>query len=116
MSAVTSMLRIVIETAPHQTTLRLEGRLAGPWVEELARSWTAARAGGDAASIRVDLEGVTFIGAAGRALLRGIHEEGAVLVASGCMTGAIVDEITTPPKERQPLQPSAAVRGRASRR
>lgn len=85
------MLRILIDEA----TLRLEGRLAGPWVDELARCWTNLRALRGGREIRVDLDGVTFIGPAGKALLRGIHEEGALLVASGCMTALIVDEVTS---------------------
>jgi hypothetical protein len=49
----------------------------------------------DARSVSVDLDGVTFIDAAGRALLRTMHEAGAALDAcSGCMTRAIVEEIT----------------------
>jgi hypothetical protein len=36
----------------------------------------------DAASIRVQLDGVTFIDAAGRTLLRRMHEEGAALAAA----------------------------------
>ena len=33
------MLRITTETERFESTLRLEGRLAGPWVDELARTW-----------------------------------------------------------------------------
>jgi hypothetical protein len=87
------MLRILIETSSHETTLRLDGRLAGPWVDELERSWAMVRTTSDAGSLRVDLEGVTFIAPAGKALLRRIHDEGAVLIAHGCMTRAIVDDI-----------------------
>ena len=89
------MLRITNGTRREGATLVLEGRLTGPWVDELARSWKALTATRDARSVRVDLDGVTFIDAGGRTLLRTMHEEGATLAScSGCMTRAIVEEIT----------------------
>jgi anti-anti-sigma regulatory factor len=45
-------------------------------------------------SLRIDLHGVTFIDAAGKALLRVLHEQGAEHSATACMTRAIVAEIT----------------------
>jgi anti-anti-sigma regulatory factor len=71
----------------------VEGRLVGPWVTELARCWAGVTDTHDARSVRVDLEGVTFIDAAGKALLRSMHSQGAALRASGCMTRAILEEI-----------------------
>jgi ABC-type transporter Mla MlaB component len=89
------MLRITNGTGRQGATLVLEGRLAGPWVDELARCWKALTASRAARAVHVDLDGVTFIDAGGRALLRTMHEEGAKLAAcSGCMTRAIVEEIT----------------------
>ena len=88
-----AMLRITITTRPEGVTVVLEGRLAGAWVEELARCWGPLTATQDARSIRVQLDAVTFIDAAGKALLRAMHEEGAALAASGCMTRAILEEI-----------------------
>ena len=87
------MLRITITTRPEGVTVGLEGRLAGPWVDELARCWKALVATQDAGSLCVQLESVTFIDAAGKELLRTMHEEGAALAAAGCMTRAIVEEI-----------------------
>ena len=79
------MLRITTETAPLERMLRLEGRLAGPWVEELARAWEGQHAVRAAGSIGVDLDGVTFVSPSGKSLLRRIHREGARFVASGFM-------------------------------
>ena len=87
------MLRITNTTRPEGLTVVLEGRLAGPWVDEFARCWKALTTAQDAGSICVQLDGVTFIDGAGRALLRTMHEEGAALAASGCMTRAILEEI-----------------------
>jgi len=88
------MLRITNTMRPEGATVVLEGRLAGPWVDELARCWKALTTTQDAGSICVQLDGVTFIDAAGKALLRTLREEGAVFAASGCMTRAILEEIS----------------------
>ena len=87
------MLRITITTRPDGVTILLEGRLAGPWVEELARCWKSLMAAQDGGSACVQLDAVTFVDAAGKELLRTIHEQGATLAASGCMTRAILEEI-----------------------
>ena len=94
------MLRISVMMQPGGATVTLEGRLAGPWVDELARCWASVTGVRDARSVRVDLEAVTFIDPAGKALLRAVHEEGAALVASGCMTRAVLEEIGTRSRER----------------
>jgi len=69
----------------------LEGKLAGPWVDELEHCWQ--RAVIDDRPVRVVLKMVTFIDAQGRRLLTDMHRRGAELVAQGCMTKAIVEEI-----------------------
>ena len=87
------MLRISTESACLEHTLRLEGRLAGPWVDELARTWGELRAEHDGDSFSVDLDGVTFVSQSGKSLLRRIHRDGARFVAFGFMARAIVEEI-----------------------
>ncbi len=87
------MLRITI-TNGERAVLTVEGRLAGPWVDELARVWSAVAEEHAATTITVRLAAVTFVDAAGKALCRQIHAAGATLEASGCMTRALVDEIT----------------------
>jgi hypothetical protein len=49
----------------------------------------------------VDLTGVTFVDAAGRARLAAMHRNGAEFVAADCLMKAIVDEIGAeqPPAE-----------------
>jgi anti-anti-sigma regulatory factor len=87
------MLRITTAIRPDGATVALEGRLAGPWVDELRASWRSLATTRDARSIRVDLDAVTFIDTAGKALLWAMHQQGAALTATGCMTRAILDEI-----------------------
>jgi anti-anti-sigma regulatory factor len=88
------MLRITNTTRPEGVAVVLEGRLAGPWVDELARWWSALKATQHTGPISIQLDAVTFIDAAGRILLGTMHEQGAALTASGCMTRAILEEIT----------------------
>jgi ABC-type transporter Mla MlaB component len=85
------MLKITTRTDPTGTSLELEGKLAGPWVQELEGCWQEiARS---ERSVRVLLGGVTFIDTKGRQLLIEMHRRGAELVAEGCMNKAIIDEI-----------------------
>ena len=86
------MLRITIQTDAIGTTLELEGRLTGPWVEELRDCWERARKG--EREVTVSLKAVTFIDGAGKTLLMLMHRHGVKLTGDGCMTKAIVEEIT----------------------
>jgi uncharacterized protein related to proFAR isomerase len=89
------MLRITTVAAAPRVTVTLEGRLSGPWVGELGQCWRALTAMHGAGAIVVDLDAVTFIDGAGKDLLRTMREHGTVLVAAGCMTRAIIEEIET---------------------
>jgi len=87
------MLRLRTISTPGETLLVLEGRLTGPWVDELARCWARLCDEKHAGPMRVDLEGVTFVSAAGKALLARLHDDGALLTARACMTTATIEEI-----------------------
>ena len=84
------MLRITTEKKRGKTVLSVEGRLTGAWVGTLAECW---RTRAQEEKFAVDLCGVSFIDAAGRALLKEIHEQGGKLIAEGCLNQAIVQEI-----------------------
>jgi hypothetical protein len=86
------VLKITVHKAKSGVRLALEGRLAGPWVEELERCWQEAGASGKGDMV-VDLTGVTFIEHRGKVLLKRIWRGGGQLLASGCCIGPIVDEI-----------------------
>jgi len=87
------MLRITIDKNSRATTLRLEGRLTGPWVDELERTWRSLTADPADGRVSVDLTDVTFVGEEGKKLLEAMYGEGAKLKASGCVTRRIVEEI-----------------------
>lgn len=88
------MLKITVREEPSGATLEVEGRLAGPWVDELDRAWRNRPDPGQRHPV-VDLSGVTFIDCDGKALLARLWKEGAQLRAAGCLTRCIVEEITT---------------------
>jgi hypothetical protein len=88
------MLRITVHDSPRAITFQLEGRLAGPWVRELAECWQGALARERKPILRVDLMGVTFISDEGKECLVALHREGAEFVAADCLTKAVVAEIT----------------------
>jgi hypothetical protein len=62
--------------------LKLEGRVMGPWVEELRKAWltSAEMAAGEPVSI--DLRAVSFADGRGQDLLQRMRREGASL--NGC--------------------------------
>lgn len=85
------MLKITTRTDPTGTTFELEGKLGGPWVQELKGCWQEVT--NSDRSVRVLLCAVTFIDDQGRDLLLEMHRHGAELVAEGCMNKAIIDDI-----------------------
>jgi hypothetical protein len=85
------MLRIIAKTDATGTLFELEGKLAGPWVQELRDCWK--RSVDERLGVKVVLKAVMFIDGAGKELLAEMRRQGADLVAEGCMTKAIIDEI-----------------------
>src|SRR5467141_3028253 len=93
------MLRITAEKKRGKTFLSVEGRLAGPWVAALEQCWRELHAASPREKFHVNLCGVSFIDAAGKALLMEIHRQGGRLVAEGCLNQAIVHEIVAREKQ-----------------
>jgi outer membrane protein TolC len=92
------MLRITPKEQDARLTLFLEGKLAGPWVAELAQAWSDWRGRMDPANALIDLKEVWFIDEAGRELLATLHAEGAGLAGSGCYVGPIIQSILHGPE------------------
>jgi len=92
------MFRVTVQepdaaTTSNATTIVLEGRLCGPWVDELDRCWHELVATHDPHTLTVQLDGLTFVDADGKSLCRRIYAAGTALAASGCMMRALVEEI-----------------------
>ena len=76
-------------------TVTLEGRIAGPWVMELDRTWRKLAAFLDSRAVEIDLRGVTSVDARGKRLLAEIHEQsGNRFLADTPMTKHLAEEIT----------------------
>ena len=73
------MLKIVLDAQSNGTaTLSLEGRVIGPWVEELGRACESLLASGNALSL--DLAGVSFLSRDGVALLLELRDRPVTLL------------------------------------
>ena len=92
------MLKITTQIHAESTTLKLEGRLAGPWVQELERCWVSTVGMRKRYPLSVDLSAVTYVDSDGKDLLKKLHRQGARLVASGCLTSCVVNEIVHVPR------------------
>ena len=86
------MLRIYIHDQVPVTSFVLEGKLVGPWVKELEKSWESALASYPSRMMLVDLADVSFIDAEGRVLLARMRQKGVRLLSTGILINAIVDE------------------------
>jgi anti-anti-sigma regulatory factor len=69
------MLRITIHENARTQTIQLEGKIAGPWVEELARTWHSLALSLGSKALCLDLRDVSFVDVKGRQLLREIYQK-----------------------------------------
>src|SRR5215471_19723722 len=84
------MLRITTTREPDAICLKLEGRLVGPWVDELAQVWRSIRLHPDPVTACVDLSGITFVSPEGRQLLAFMARGGARFPATDVMNRSII--------------------------
>ena len=87
------MLKITLHDSAGEFRLKLEGRLSGPWVNELEQCWKTASSTTRDRKTVVDLGEVDFVDPAGEELLARLHSEGARLVAVTPLIRAIVGKI-----------------------
>jgi ABC-type transporter Mla MlaB component len=74
------MLRVTPIQTGNSTTLKLEGSLSGPWVEELRRCW--AKLAAEKVAVEVDLSALNFLDAKGTTLLLQMQRQGSRLFGS----------------------------------
>jgi hypothetical protein len=80
------VLRITTGRRENSLLLRLEGRIEGPWVEVLRKTWIDATSPNGDQEIAVDLGGVTSADRMGRTLLLTMQKQGVALIGpSGFM-------------------------------
>src|SRR4051794_33433508 len=87
------MLRITLHDSADYTRIKLEGKLAGPWVRELDQCWTTAASALNGRAMVLDLDAVSFVDDAGVDLLTRMHRQRVTLVASGPLIRSIVEKI-----------------------
>ncbi len=87
------MLKITImETATDKRWI-VQGRLVGPWVNELRTAWKRAHSGQDKRACIIDLNDVTFIDKSGERLLRAMSKKGAQLLANGLYVKHVLEQL-----------------------
>lgn len=69
------MLRVTIHEDARTRTIQLEGKIVGPWVEELSRTWHSLAGSLGSRELYLDLRDVAFVDAKGRQLLLEIYQK-----------------------------------------
>ncbi|HEV2489233.1 MAG TPA: TolC family protein [Candidatus Acidoferrales bacterium] len=108
------MMKATIKSDGAQTTVVVEGQIAGPWVGELERAWNDLRPSEGSRTITIELKDVTFIDDTGKLLLRRMAGEGATLRGAGCFTAAILNSIL--PSNDAPASGTFPKRSKAPKR
>lgn len=72
------MLKVTVSDDSGSVVLKLEGRLVGPWVDEVEKAWRSVANSAKAQHLAVDLCDVTFVDAAGKELLSRMHQAGQI--------------------------------------
>jgi anti-anti-sigma regulatory factor len=75
---------------PGRIVLKLEGRLADSWVDELAR--VASAMTNDGVELIFELDGLSFVDVRGLALLLGAAERGARLTGGSPFVTALINQ------------------------
>lgn len=87
------MLKITIHEDAKARTMRLEGKIVGPWVEEVSRAWQSLAPSLGSKELRLDLRGVAFVDSEGVKLLREIYgKANARFIADSPLMKYFVDE------------------------
>jgi anti-anti-sigma regulatory factor len=76
-------LRITIQQFEEATVLTLEGRVTGPWAEELSRVWTERAPQLAHSSLLIDLSNVTYADTDGKRVLSTIYSQSQPRVIAG---------------------------------
>ena len=84
------MLRITPTEKSNSVALRLEGRVEGPWVEVLRKSWADALSRDNHRQLIVDLGDVSFADSDGRTLLLNMQKEGVGLTKASAFLREIL--------------------------
>jgi anti-anti-sigma regulatory factor len=95
------MLKITIDETATTATMKLEGRVAGAWVQEFEKSWESMGQVLGPRKLTVDLSGVTYMDLDARDLLAKIHAKtGADLLSKAPLVNYFVEQARRSKTER----------------
>jgi anti-anti-sigma regulatory factor len=87
-------LRITINGNERELVMKLEGRIAGPWVAELSRTWKDQAPLLGARKLFLDLRDITYSDAPGTQVLRDIYDQtGAEILSGNPWTHFLAEEV-----------------------
>lgn len=89
------MLRISVEQEQNALSFVLEGRLVGPWVDELRTVWQQRTDAVQGFQVTVDLCGLTAMDADGQRLLDELMQRGATLRCADVMNQYLVEQMSS---------------------
>ena len=88
------MLRIHVDNASEEVTLRLEGKLVYPWTTELALAWGSVTNGlPDGPKTRIDINAVSYADDCGMILLGVMKRWGCEIFGSGVVAKGILEDL-----------------------
>ncbi len=86
-------LKLTTHEEPECVTLSIEGRVVGPWVDELDRVWRSLAGSVGSKKLQFDLRGIVHMSTDGKRILAEIHKEtGAGFLADNPMTKYFAEE------------------------
>jgi hypothetical protein len=87
------MLKISIVDSRTHRRLVLEGKLVGPWTNELKPAWEGAKAGLGGRELVVEVKNLIVINQAGENVLLGLMREGVKVRGYGVFTRHILKQL-----------------------
>jgi anti-anti-sigma regulatory factor len=103
------MLRITIDETNDAMAIKLEGRIAGPWAEELGHAWAEAAPRLSSRKLFIDICNVTYVDKSGEQVLRNIYAQtGASFAATTPLVLFLAGEIAGNHAGRNEAEPANA--------
>lgn len=88
-------MKVSISDEPTVATLKVEGKVVGPWAIELGRTWHDLWSSANHKRLHLDIREVTFADQRGSRILREIvRTTGAKIVADSPLTQYIASQVT----------------------
>jgi hypothetical protein len=90
------VLKITMKEDLPMATLKIEGKLVGPWAVELGRTWQDLWTSAKQTPLRLDIRGVTFVDRKGTVILQEIVEKtGAEILSDSPLTQYFANQATS---------------------